>query len=131
MAKYCKQCWVLNENPLNRLCRQHYYEDQLDNPKKRTPIKKIGKKKPKWRVAKFTKETKEKIYARDKVCIFCWNNSNLHFHHLFFWTESIYTNNRNDIDQGVTACWDCHSEIHWCAKSEGKRQEAINYLITN
>jgi len=80
-------------------------------------------------VAKFENKTKEQIYNRDwKICVICWTNSQLQFHHVFFWTESNYESNRNQADQWVTICCDCHLLAHSCKQWEWVRQEAIDYL---
>ena len=86
------------------------------------------KKKSKWKTAKFSTEVKTEICKRDKLCIFCaspWTDC----HHVYFWTETNYWENRNELDQWVLVCRKCHEEIHSCSQWEGKRQEAINYLI--
>ena len=85
------------------------------------------KKKRKWRLAKFSIDTKRKIYERDVVCIFCWNTW-IDIHHVFYSQESNYWEDRNEVNQGVLVCRAAHLEIHSCNMWEGKRQEAINYL---
>ena len=86
------------------------------------------KKKRKWRLAKFPPKTKESINKRDwGRCVFCSDRA-VNAHHVYYGSESNYNDNRNDIDQWVSTCLDCHLEIHGCAKWEWKRQEAINYL---
>jgi hypothetical protein len=83
----------------------------------------------KWKVAKFSTNTKKEIFKRDWwKCIFCYSRY-LDAHHVYFWTETNYWDNRNDINQGVSVCIECHRECHWCSKWEWKRQEAINYLL--
>ena len=79
--------------------------------------------------AKFSNKTKQEILERDVVCIFCWKQGT-DVHHVYFWTESEYTKDRNNANKGVLVSRDCHLEIHSCSKWEWKRQEAINY-ITN
>jgi hypothetical protein len=79
--------------------------------------------------AKFSNKTKEVIYERDnKCCIICWDNTNLHFHHCLFWTESIYTKDRNNVNMWVCICANHHSECHSCSKWEWVREECIKYL---
>jgi len=80
MAKFCKKCGKLNENPLLKLCREHYYEEQLNNPKqkkfyeiKRTAIKKISDKKKK-RLKEYWSEVElfKKVFSKNKNCVICW-----------------------------------------------------------
>lgn len=79
--------------------------------------------------AKFNTTTKEKIYNRDNChCIFCNAVTNLQFHHIYYWTESIYTKDRNKPHMWVTVCMKHYLEIRSCSKWEGKRQQAIDYI---
>ena len=81
--------------------------------------------------AKYNTKQKEAMYERDnKCCVLCWSTQAIQFHHCFFWTESMYSKDRNDPKYWVTVCALCHLDIHSCSKWEGKRQEAIDY-ITN
>lgn len=77
--------------------------------------------------AKFSKEIKAAILIRDKHCIICskWITD---IHHVYFWTESEYWKDRNDINKGVGLCRDHHLEVHWCKQWEWLRQYFINYL---
>lgn len=79
--------------------------------------------------AKFSNKTKQEIYNRDKVCIICWiNNWLFDFHHIYFWIESNYNENRNDINQWVMICRNCHTFAHSCKRWEWVRQECIDYI---
>ena len=80
--------------------------------------------------AKYNTKQKEIMYERDKYCVLCWDSNNLHFHHCYFWTESMYTKDRNDPKYWITCCATCHLKIHSCSKWEWKRQQAIDY-VTN
>ena len=80
------------------------------------------------RKAKFTNRIKEAIVDRDMVCILCfkqWTDC----HHVKFWTESNYNLDRNNLDQWVLLCRDCHWSVHSCSKWEWDRQKCIEYLI--
>lgn len=88
---------------------------------------KTKKKKPKWKTAKFSNNTKTEICKRDKLCIFC-NNPWTDCHHVFYSQETNYWEDRNEVDQWVLVCRKHHEEIHSCSMWEWKRQEAINYL---
>lgn len=81
--------------------------------------------------AQFTKAIKFKAWERDGgKCIICWDEPHS-IHHVLFWTESIYTKNRNDLNMGCTLCIHCHNKAHACSKWEWIRQECINYLKEN
>ena len=100
MAKYCKQCGILNENPLVKLCREHYFQQQIDNPKpikfsdiKRTPVKLVGKKrttriKDKWSEYKVFVEMWLKS---DRLCENCWI-------HIKFFHSSCFAHKLNKRD---------------------------------
>lgn len=66
--------------------------------------------------AKFSKETKEQILNRDLYCIICktkWEYNNItDYHHVFFWIEAEYWDDRNDVNKWVWLCRNCHYEIH-------------------
>ena len=79
--------------------------------------------------AKFTNKVKEQIYIRDNYsCIICWWTNKLQFHHVYFWTESNYWKDRNEINQGVTICDTHHMECHSCKQWEWIRQKCIDYI---
>lgn len=86
------------------------------------------KKKAKWKTARFSTEVKTQICIRDKVCIFCWNPWT-DCHHCYYSQETNYWEDRNEVNQGVLVCRKHHEEIHSCSMWEGKRQQAIDYLI--
>ena len=84
--------------------------------------------------AKFTNEVKEQIYERDGFkCIICECFQNFAFdvHHIYFWTESEYWEDRNDVNKWVLLCRLCHAKAHSCSKWEWVRQECINYITNN
>jgi len=112
------------------LCKQEFFQKipkkNFFENKKFSPIKKISSKN-KNISAKFSKETKWKILLRDKRCILClkyWTDC----HHIFFWAESEYWENRNDLNKWVLICRDCHNLCHSCKKWEWERQKCIDYL---
>jgi len=76
MSKYCKKCKKLNENPLIKLCRSCYYEEQLNNPKQQnfSSIKKISeKRKKRIKETWWEKPFFEKIWnSSNKTCVICW-----------------------------------------------------------
>lgn len=76
-------------------------------------IKKQAQSFKKNTVRKVTKETKEIVYERDGgKCVFCKRPTQDHFHHIYWWMESEYSENRNDPDRLVLACYDCHTICH-------------------
>jgi len=80
--------------------------------------------------AKFTNETKQAILERDWYrCALCWSVEVQDIHHAYFNLESNVTESRNDIDQWLALCSECHNWCHSCKSGQWIRQEAINYLI--
>ena len=77
--------------------------------------------------ARFTKETKESIYNRDKNCIICWIKW-MDFHHAWFWIEANRWEDRNQVKFGCLLCRDCHSDAHAFKRWYWTRQDAIEYL---
>jgi len=79
--------------------------------------------------AKFNNKIKEQIYERDwKCCIICWVNYWLQFHHVFFWLEANRWKDRNNIDQWVTLCSECHTGCHSCKSWTWVRKKSVNYI---
>jgi hypothetical protein len=79
--------------------------------------------------AKFSNATKEKIYERDnKCCIICWSNTNLQFHHIYFWIEANRWPDRNTAKEWVTICDLDHLQWHWCKSWTWIRQKCIDYI---
>ena len=79
--------------------------------------------------AKFDNQTKEIILNRDWYrCALCWNIDALDIHHVYYWLQSNTNTNRNDQDQWVTLCRNCHNDSHSCKSWHWVRQEAIDYL---
>jgi len=123
MTKYCKYCWKANENPLLKLCRACYYEEQLNNPKqkrfyelKRTPIKKVSnKKKQRLKETWWEKATFEKVWwTRKRNCCICWKYilepKPFCFAHIL--AKSKYPYLRNFTNNIALVCSiNCHQEI--------------------
>lgn len=101
-------------------------EHKFKEKKTPTKIKQVSTKN-KNTSAKFSKETQAHILIRDKHCIWCWKWIQ-QFHHVYFGTEANHWTNRNDVDQWVGVCSDCHILVHWCKQWEWLRQDFINYL---
>lgn len=115
MAKRCKECWGLNENPLLKFCRNHM---NMNKQAKRAPIiqkaytiNKVSKTN-KNTIAEFSQKTKDEIKARDKVCILT-GNPIAEYHHAFFGAhDANFWPSRNDADQGVWLSAKAHWIIH-------------------
>ena len=136
MAKYCKQCWDLNENPLMKFCRYHYYEYIEKNPEKklkRTPINKVWVKKTtrlksRWSELKMFMEIWEERYH---ICFSCnnpiknWHPSNF-AHILSKWMYPKYRLMKANIAMvhGIFE-WDCHKEIDYDVAGNKKEIEEI------
>ena len=65
--------------------------------------------------AKFNSDTKKEILFRDRYCIICKKNNKYEditdYHHVYFWIEAEYWENRNDVNKWVWLCRNCHNEI--------------------
>lgn len=89
----------------------------------------------KGKVAKFSQETKLAILLRDKCCIICnrWNKVSVitDFHHVYYWLQAEYTEDRNDVNKWVWLCAQCHFNIHHWTKVDTQelRYFCINYLL--
>ena len=101
-------------------------EYKFREKKQTTKIDKVSKKN-KNVSAKFNKKTQADILIRDKSCILC-DKPIQDFHHVFFGAQSYYWNNRNEIDQWVWLCRNCHNEVHSCKQWTWIRQKCINYV---
>lgn len=90
-------------------------------------FKKMADNRKKNTVRKITQETKEYIIERDRVCIICEHEYITEYHHVFYWNQAIYTENRNDPDQLVWLCHTCHYKTHFQWDND-YREKCINYL---
>lgn len=79
-------------------------------------------------IAKFTKEIKQEIFERDKLCIICWKPWT-DFHHVFYGQDSNYNEDRNNSSQWVLLCKNCHKLVHGCKRWEWTRKQCIDYLL--
>lgn len=91
-------------------------------PKKQTDNRKKNTKR------KITKAVAEYVLWRDKVCIICKQEKISQIHHCYFWESAVYTENRNDPDQLVWLCENCHTLLHFDWNHNHYRQECIDYL---
>ena len=134
IEKKCKQCNTpfICYNTIQNLCWPCMVAKNKQKPlKAQKSIKKISSKN-KNTPAKFSIETKAIIKARDKKCILCPKDW-LEYHHAYFWPiQANYWPNRNDADQWVFLCHECHHEIHHWNKGKWKlyRMKCIEYLLT-
>ena len=90
-------------------------------------LKKLADNRKKNTVRKITKQVKEFVIQRDKICIICWNRNITQIHHCYYWNQAVYSENRNDPDQLVWLCDKCHHILHfdW---SNIYREDCIKYL---
>ena len=109
---------------IQNLCTTN--EHKFKEKKTPTKIKQVSTKN-KNTPAKFSKETKWAIMIRDRQCIICWKPIT-DIHHVFFWTECEYWDDRNDINKWVGLCREHHDLVHWCKQWEWIRQFCIDYL---
>lgn len=80
---------------------------------------------------RFTKEVLEEVWERDGGCVVCGAMTNLDKpHHAYYGgIDAIRTPNRNDADQLVTICVECHRDIHENGNREA-RNHCKEYLQT-
>ena len=83
----------------------------------------------------ITNETKQIVYSRDEwKCVICKCWTQDEFHHINYGWSAIYTDNRNDLDQLVLLCHNCHNKLHfeWYTEYRDKTIEYItNYYENN
>ena len=83
----------------------------------------------------ITNETKQIVYSRDEwKCVICKCWTQDEFHHINYGWSAIYTDNRNDPDQLVLLCHNCHNKLHfeWYTEYRDKTIEYItNYYENN
>ena len=85
------------------------------------------KKRTKGKKALFSTETKTAICQRDKVCILCdnpWHSC----HHAYYSDQANRSDNRNEVNQWVLLCLECHLKAHSCASGKWEREKCILYL---
>ena len=119
--KKCKDCWE-PRNHNNALisrcipCQTEFTNSRKKKPKSIAYKSKTNKNTP----AKFTQEVKDKILARDKVCIISWNPIE-EYHHAFFGWNANRWPNRNDVNQWVGLSADVHRIIHHASPKESQQ----------
>ena len=126
MWKRCTICDEPNLFPMNKMCKECFYANT--DYKKKKPIKQKSTKNTNT-PAKFTTSIKQQILDRDKTCINCsleWTQ----YHHAYFGANANRKSNRNDLNQWVLLCEECHHEIHHWTTWEWKviRARCIVYL---
>lgn len=78
-------------------------------------------------IRNITKEVKEYIIERDRVCIICEHEYIQTCHHCYFWNDAMYWENRNDPEYLVWLCDKCHYKTHFDGNND-YREQCINYL---
>ncbi len=86
-------------------------------------------KKRKWKIAKFSKQTKRDIFVRDMHCLFC-PSTITDYHHVFYGGQAEYWDDRNSRKKWVWLCLRHHELIHHFTdgRSQLIRQQCITYL---
>lgn len=79
--------------------------------------------------AKYNTKQKEAIGERDNwLCIICWRNSPIHFHHVYFGDQAMRTPERNSPKYWVCICDTHHREAHACSIGTWVRQKCVEYI---
>jgi tyrosyl-tRNA synthetase len=86
-------------------------------------IKKLFKKKS-IRNTKEYRLWKKLVKNRDKVCMKCGVNINLHAHHILNFNE--YKDLQIDTNNGITLCGNCHTLFH---KKYGRKNNNAIQII--
>lgn len=119
--KKCKNCGKMfaPRSSLDPCCSIYCFYEYKNKKKRNT--------KPKNTSAKFTTKTKEKIYERDKSCIWCaWFITQ--YHHIYYGLQAEHWKDRNRVDKGVGLCKECHFNIHHGENSQELREYCIDYI---
>ncbi len=132
--KKCIICGEFNPNPLLKVCSMECGIEQKKNKEKNKvqKIKKQYKHTNKNTPAKFSEKVKREIYKRDWwKCIISWSTEQINFHHAYYWPYAIYSENRNNADQGVCLSAKIHHKIHHWNSWESKklRIKCMQYLL--
>lgn len=90
-------------------------------PKKTTDLRKKNTKR------KISKEVKEYIIERDRVCIICEHEYIQAIHHCYYWDMAMYWEDRNDPEYLVWLCDKDHHILHFEWWND-YRQFCIDYL---
>ncbi len=64
----------------------------------------------KWRKSKEYRHWRVKVIRRDKVCVICGSGKKRQAHHIE--DASYHADQRFDVENGVTLCYDCHRNFH-------------------
>jgi hypothetical protein len=112
----------------DNFCYSNYQKDNKSSPKVKNTIRKVSLKN-KNTIASFTSETKAQILIRDRHCIICWNWIS-DYHHIFYWWQAEYWEDRNNVNKWVWLCAIDHFKIHhwvdWI--SQELRYKCIDYI---
>lgn len=135
-SKFCsKDCWTkrrkLNEceychKPITSYHGKKYCSRECSHSAM------VGDKSPKWidgkslerdraRHGTKLKEWRKSVFKRDNyTCQHCNEKTYLHAHHIIEW--AIDESKRFDVDNGITLCVECHSNVHgrWLGKKRPK-----------
>jgi len=81
-----------------------------------------------WRNTKEYRDWHDKVIERDGRCVICGSTKSLQAHHLNH--ASYYKDQRYDINNGVTLCYECHMNFHNNFK-RSYRQKCTKYDFDN
>lgn len=102
--------------------------DKQKQEKVMKPIKKISNKNKNTRRS-LNSEIICEIYKRDWFkCILCWSRELDIPHHVYFWINSEYWEDRNNIEKIVTCCKKCHFNIHHQSWWKDLSEKCIKYI---
>ena len=86
----------------------------------------MGKKN--WRSDPRYHKWREQVILRDKKCVICGRQKHMVAHHLDH--ASYFPNERFDINNGITLCYECHMNFHNNFK-RSYRQKCTKYDFEN
>jgi len=81
-----------------------------------------------WHQSREYRIWRAKVIRRDKVCQICGSRQKRHAHHIN--SGSYFPDERYDIDNGVTLCYECHMNFH-CNFKRSYRQKVTKYDFEN
>ena len=81
-----------------------------------------------WRETEAYRKWRKAVIARDGKCVICGTTKDLEVHHINH--ASYFPNERFDINNGVTLCYNDHMDFH-CNFKRSYRQKCTKYDFDN